>query len=326
MAVGLGAAAIGIRKLSGSPIADPLLIALLLGIFSRTVLGMPARVSRGLALAPTVLLPAGIVFYAANNLNLVILMEIKNNILYTLALVMIVYFSVIMLLGRLLKQRKQITYLTATGSAVCGASAIAALSPAVEAEPDDVSISLLAVALTGFIGFSMIIPFISALFDIDCESHCILSGSVLQFTGMVKVANVLVPYLKSSLREGDFTSLALTIKAARYLLLLAAIPLFASLVRKKLYFPWFLWAFLAAGIVGTYYQVTDKTFFKLTLIPYIEPIHVVSWSIAMAAIGLNTDIKSLLSNNGTKAIIMAMAGFISAVLTFFAGSYIFKIF
>ena len=40
---------------------------------------------------------------------------------------------------------------------------------------------------------------------------------------------------------------------------------------------------------------------------------------AMAAIGLNADIKKLLSNNGTKALIMAFGGFFAAIAAFFIG-------
>lgn len=321
-AVVLGVIAYGIRIITGSPIVDPLLVAIILGIITRAIMRENRNIKQNLKFIPSIFIPAGIVFYAANNLNFAVLMEVENNILALLIVIMIVYFAVILLLGKLIGQRKQITYLTATGSAICGASAIAVVSPAVEAEPEDVSISLLSVALTGFIGFSMIIPFVSALLNLECETYCIMTGSVLQFTGLVKASNVLVPHLKNDMPVSEMQSLALSLKAVRYLGLIVAIPLFASLVRKKLYFPWFLWAFLAAGAAGTYLYITEKTFYVSTLIPLIKPVHVVSWSIAMAAIGLNADIKELLSHNGTRAILMTMGGFLSAVLTFLAGFYI----
>ena len=40
----------------------------------------------------------------------------------------------------------------------------------------------------------------------------------------------------------------------------------------------------------------------------------------MAAIGLNVDIRKLLTNNGAKALIMAFVGCGAAIVTFFIGS------
>jgi uncharacterized membrane protein YadS len=42
--------------------------------------------------------------------------------------------------------------LISSGSAICGASAIAVLSPAMDAEPEDTSVSLLVVTAVGLIG------------------------------------------------------------------------------------------------------------------------------------------------------------------------------
>lgn len=83
-----------------------------------------------------------------------------------------------------------------------------------------------------------------------------------------------------------------------------------------------MWAFLAAGLIGTWIYSTQGDIFQLKLAQYIQPVHTISWSIAMSAIGLNADVRELFSNNGAKALIMAFAGFIAATLTFLAGLYI----
>jgi uncharacterized integral membrane protein (TIGR00698 family) len=328
LSVLIGTLGYGIKLFTKSPIADPLLVSMVLGIISASILGEhDNKLKGGFTLAPAIFIPVGIIFYGAHNLNFVKIAELEKNMIFLLIGVMIVYFTVILFLGRILGQRKQITYLTATGSAICGASAIAVTSPAVDAEPDDVSVSLLSVALAALVGFSIIIPFISSLLNITCRSHCLMSGSVLQFTGLVKISTSLTPFLlKKDLNSPDMISLALSVKAVRYLGLLIAIPLFASLIKRKFYIPWFLWAFLAAGLIGTWIYVSNNGFYKSTLIPYIRPIHYVSWSIAMAAIGLNADFKELLSNNGTKAILMAFAGFMAATLTFLIGFKFFTYF
>jgi uncharacterized integral membrane protein (TIGR00698 family) len=322
LALLIGLSGYGIRELTKSPAADPLLLALIIGIITRSIMGEHIKFKSGFSLAPAIFIPAGIAFYAMHNLNFAKLAEVEKGYIPIMIAVMIAYFAVILFLGNLLGQRKQITYLTATGSAICGASAIAVTSPAVEAEPEDISISLLSVAIAAFAGFSIIIPFFSSLFNLSCNAHCVLSGSILQFTGLVKISDYLTPYLQKDIHHANTISIALSIKAVRYIGLLITIPLFASLIKKKLYIPWFLWIFLLSGLIGTWIYVEKNTFYHSSLIPYIKPIHNISWAIAMAAIGLNADVKVLLSNNGTKAVLTAFAGFFAAILTFFSGLFV----
>lgn len=146
-----------------------------------------------------------------------------------------------------------------------------------------------------------------------------LSGSVLQFTGFVKAASTNLPALSEVIPPGEVAPLALLVKAPRYLGLLIAIPLFASLIRRKAYVPWFLWAFLAAGLIGSAIYGLNQGLFKEVIKPIITPIYGIFWSIAMAGIGLNADIKALLSDDGAKAILMAFGGFIAAIIVFLAG-------
>ncbi len=322
LAIVLGMVAYGIKLFIKSHVADPLVIALMLGILGRSFLGDHSKFQPGLRFAPSFFLPLGIIFYGAHNLNFVKLAEVDSRIIILIIIVAITYFSVILLLGKWLGQRKQITYLTAAGSAICGASAIAITSPAVDAEPDDVSVSLLAVTLAALVGFSLILPFMSAVLDVSLRDHSLVSGSVLQFTGLVKISDTFVPFLSRDIEVADGLALAVSVKATRYLGLLVVIPLLASFIRKQFHIPWYLWVFLATGMLGSWLYVNQKIFFQLTLIPYISAIHNISWSIAMAAIGLNADVKELLSNNGSKAIIMAFSGFMAALLTFFFGMYI----
>ena len=302
-----------------SPYADPLVVSMVLGIIIRTGMKEENTLKAGFSLAPSIFIPIGVAFYAAKNLNFVKFATVPKSIIVLLLVIMIVYFAVILILGKILKQKKEITYLVATGSAICGASAIAMTSPAVEAESDDVSISLIAVALAASVGLFILLPFLAILFGMTGKVYGILSASVLQFTGFVKAAAGNIPCLEHQIATKDLVSLALSIKAVRYLGLLIAVPLFASLAKRKLYIPWFLWLFLAAGIGGSLVYYANAVFFNETLIPFIKPIYNISWSIALAAVGLNADVRQLLSNNGAKALIMAFAGFFIFIFTFLIG-------
>ena len=322
LAILVGSTGYGLSLLTGASYADPLVIALCIGILVRTGVGDRRQLRHGFELASAFFIPVGIVFYAMKNLNFDRLAKVDTAMLILLSLVVLVYFAVILILGRLTGQRRQITYLTATGSAICGASAIAIISPAMEAEPDDISVSLLAVTLVALLGLFTILPFLATLFNLASSTYGILAGAVLQFTGFVKSAVDNVPHLSRDMPARELASLALSVKAVRYLGLLVAIPLFASLIRKKIHIPRSLWAFLGAGVCGTWIYRHHNGFYLETLTPIITPIFSLSWSIAMAAIGLNADIRQLLSNDGIKAILMAFGGFAAATATFFGGLYL----
>lgn len=315
----IGVCGYGLTRLFPFGYSDPLIFALIIGIIVRTAIGDRGSLNYSASVATSLFIPIGIVFYAFKNLHAPTFVKVETGMIILLAVVVAVYFGGILLLGKLMGQRRQITYLTATGSAICGASAIAIVAPAVEAEPDDVSISLLAVFLAALVGLFTALPFLGTLFDLTSRTYGILAGSVLQFTGFVKAAVDSVPYLTKDIPQAELVSLSLSVKAARYLGLLIGIPLFASLIRKKLYFPWQLWLFLGSGLAGTMICSLNELFYYETLLPLVAPAYDISWSVAMAAIGLNADVTRLLSNNGIKALGMAFGGFFLATITFFLG-------
>jgi uncharacterized integral membrane protein (TIGR00698 family) len=318
----IGILAYVLKAVWRSPVADPLVIAMVAGVIIRTGVGRRTAFLSGFTAAPRICIPAGIAFYAFRNLNFVQFAEVRPTSIVLGALIVSVYFATILVLGRLLRQKDRISYLTATGSGICGASAIAVASPALDADSDDISVSLLAVTAAAVVALFTILPFVATTFRMTDRTYGLLSGSVLQITGFVKAAVASLPFLTRQLSDNELVSLALSVKAARYLGLMIAIPLFASLIQKRFYIPWVLWLFVGAGILGTWVCAAHRQFYVTTLIPVVKPIYGISWSIAMAAIGLNADVRQLLSNNGAKALIMAFAGCVAAIMTFFIGSMI----
>ena len=296
-----------LKELIKSPLVDSLLVAMILGIIIRTAISNNKKLIPGFVLAPLVFIPIGVIFYGAVNLNFVKIAQIDAKFIILLLAIILVYIGVILGLGKFLKQRKQVTYLVATGSAICGASAIAITAPTVEADPDDVSTSLISVFVVASFGLFILLPFLNSLLGMSEQIFALFSGMTLQFTGFVKVA--------AGELTKEMSSLALSVKAARYIGLLFVIPYFASLIKKKIHIPWFLWAFLGTGLL---FSFLPKMIIN-SLMPILKPTLDILWAMAMAGIGLNADIKALISDNGLKALLMAFCGFIAAVLTFFIG-------
>ncbi len=305
---------------SDSSVANPLVLSLLLGIFLRTSMGQIGRFKEGIEYAPRFFLPVGIVFYALKNLNFLRIVEASSQAgVVILILVMLTILVSIMLIGKWLGQRAQIACLVAVGSAICGASAIAITSPAINAKSDDVSISLLSVTITALFGLFILLPFLAIIMDLDSRQYSFFAGSLLQFTGFVKAAVSKTPFLAPTMSNSEMVLSALSFKALKYLALVIAIPVFSSMTRGKFYIPPILVLFLVSGIAGTVFYYIDEVAYSTALLPYITPAYSISWAIAMAAIGLNADLRELLSNSGARAMIMSFAGFFCAIAVFFAG-------
>ncbi|WP_432821742.1 YeiH family protein [Trichloromonas sp.] len=325
LAVLVGTGSFMLQTLSGSFLVDPLVLSLGCGILLRSLLGRRWNFAIGPTLAARFFIPAGIVFYALSNLDFSSYAAMPSGLGPLLFLVVAAYLGSNLLFGRLLGQKPKITYLVATGSAICGASAIAMTSPSIDGEPDDVSIALLAVTLAAFVALYLVLPFLGTLLQLPGEQYALLAGALLQFTGFVKEAMIHMPFTNRGASPEALGDLALLVKAGRYLGLVVIIPLFASLVRKKVLFPLALWLYLAAGLVGTWLSIAMPPLLHRQLTPWLETAYVLLWSIAMAAIGMNADLKLLLSDQGIKAFWMALASFCVALLTFFAYQFLFGV-
>ena len=306
LAIAIGVAAVYLEKATDNPILDPLLVAMTIGIVFRSFLKMDSDMVRGLSVAPFFFIPVGVVFYGAANLRFALFTHIDVNYIFLLFIVFLVYIISILYLSSIFGLKEKVGYLVGTGSTICGASAIAITSDAIEADPDEVSVSLIPVYISALIGLFIVIPLISSAMQLFNMEYGVLSATVLQFTGFVKAA--------VSKLAAEVKTIAVSVKAVRYIGLLITIPLFASFVRGRLHIPWYLWAFLGAGLIFSYiprlYELYGST---------LKSILNILWSIAMASIGLNANIRSLFTRQGFSALCVSFVSFLIAVGTFILG-------
>jgi len=316
VAAGIGLTAFTLTYVLRAAVLDPLLLSLLIGILLRALLkDRIIPTDAAVRVAHWLILP-GIICYAVANLEFATVASLPPHSLLLLAGVVTVSFGTIFLLGRHFGQTHAITSLVATGSAICGASAIAITAPAVRARSEDVSISLLAVTMAALMALFVALPFCGALLRMLPADYALMSGSLLQFTGFVKEA--MTQYHAQSGGTGmvEATRLAMLVKATRYLALIVCIPLVASLARGRLTLPLSLWLYLGAGIGETLFHATNPLAYAMHLLPIAQLSYQLLWSVTMAAIGLSADLTDLLSVNGYRAFWMALAGFVTALLSF----------
>lgn len=152
-----------------------------------------------------------------------------------------------LLLGKLLKTDKKISVLVSSGTAICGGSAIAAVSPVVEAKEQQMSVSLGVVFVLNAIAL-FIFPVIGHALHLSQQQFGIWSAIAIHDTS--SVVGAAGAYGKEAL------GIATTIKMLRTLWIIPVAMLIAFLHKSKntsIKIPWFIGLYMLAMLVNTYF-------------------------------------------------------------------------
>ena len=149
-------------------------------------------------------------------------------------------------LGRALHLPRRLAHLTASGTAICGGSAIAAVAPAVDAKPREVSISLGVVFLLNSIAL-ILFPILGHLLGLSQHQFGLWSAIAIHDTS--SVVGAASAYGEEALR------VATTVKLARALWIIPVSLLSVWLFRSrghKVAVPWFIFLFIGALLLHSY--------------------------------------------------------------------------
>ncbi len=311
----LGAAAYLLASLHSS--LDALFLALLLGIVVRILTDRirPGRetsaVTVGARLGVRLFIPVGIILYGVN-LDFSRLASLPVRAIVLTLLCMTLFYILIYWLNAIWRLPARLSELIASGSAVCGASAIAVLSPSVEAEPEDTSASLLIITAAGLLGV-MSYPLLKEFLSLSDQIYAALAGATLHQTGLVRIALTPLPE--------EMASLGIAIKTLR-IVMLAPVAIITSLVhstrdrrfslsalRDKSIRVWFLLPFIGIGLL---ISLVPESRPYLTL---LKPWATLAFSVGLASIGLTVDIESVLSVGG-KPLFIGILGWLGVILFF----------
>jgi len=218
-------------------------VALILGITGATILGNPFAASSKVLLK--YLLQVSIIGLGFG-MNFTRVVEAgRDGFVFTL---LTIGFSIGLgfIIGRFLKVERIISYLISVGTAICGGSAIAAISQVVEADENDVSVSIGTVFILNAIAL-FIFPMIGTVFHLSQEQFGIWAAIAIHDTS--SVVGAAANYGNESLM------IATTIKLARALWIIP-LAIITSVIFKKQSrvssFPWFILFFVLASLVNTY--------------------------------------------------------------------------
>lgn len=300
----IGIVAVVIKKVTANALLDPLLLALMIGIFLKLCGGEKWLSIAQYDFAPSIFIPVGALFYGAANLDFQHFFVVDSHVLFILIFVVLSYIIISLVLSRMFFIQEKVGYLIAAGSAICGASAIAITSKSVDAESDEVSMGLLAVFSSALLGLFVFLPLCVHYGLFSDEEVALFSGCLFQFTGFVKAVAARLPE--------ELGALAITIKTVRYTGLLLLIPVFSSATKERFHIPWYIIGFLGLGILLSVFPA-----FGVIVRPMCKSVFEILWSIAMAAIGLNTCPRKVFSVAGAKAALVSFLSFLCVSCIFF---------
>ncbi|HUI73861.1 MAG TPA: putative sulfate exporter family transporter [Candidatus Acidoferrum sp.] len=148
-------------------------------------------------------------------------------------------------LGKLFQVRGATSYLIATGTAICGGSAIAAIGPILHADEEEMAVSLGAVFILNSIAL-LIFPPIGFYLHITQVQFGLWAALAIHDTSSV---------VGAAARYGaEALVIATTVKLARALWIVPLSLATAAVKhsRAKIQIPWFIFLFCLAAVVNTY--------------------------------------------------------------------------
>ncbi|MCM3518717.1 YeiH family protein [Staphylococcus xylosus] len=263
-----------------------LTIAIVIAILFRHFKGYPESYRPGITFASKRLLKFAIILYGLK-LNIFDVIGEGSTLLLIDGGVIIVSIGLMLLLNHYIKGDKAITLLLGIGTGVCGAAAIAAVSPILKSREKDTAISIGIVALIGTL-FSLAYTVIYTLFTISPEVYGVWSGVSLH-----EIAHVILAADfsgETALRIGLLGKLGrvfLLIPLSIVLILVMNLKSQARNTNQRIEMPYFLIGFVLMALFHTYVPIPQF------IMQIIEPLTTICLLMAMVALGLNVSFKDL---------------------------------
>lgn len=174
----------------------------------------------------------------------------KEGMLFTIVSVIGV-MCIGVLLGRWLKVDKKNAYLISTGTAICGGSAIAAVGPVINADDDQMSLSLATIFILNAIAL-FIFPPVGEWIGLSQQQFGTWAAIAIHDTSSVVGAGA--AYGEEALK------VATTIKLTRALWIIPLAVASSFIFRsqgRKVSIPWFILLFIVAMVLNTFLPIPD---------------------------------------------------------------------
>ena len=296
-----------ISTLLGSiiPIIGGPVFGIIIGIIINNSLEKPKSTLKGIGFTSKKILQYAIIVLGAG-LSLTQVYKTGLDSLYVMFFTISSAFICAYGVGKIMGIPIKLISLIGMGTALCGGSAIAAISPIIEADEMEVAYSISSIFLFNIIAV-LIFPLLGHLLGFTDKAFGLWAGTAINDTSSVVAAG----YAFSS-SAGTYATI---VKLTRTTMIIPISLIFAivvSITKKraankdttinysfKKVFPWFILWFLAASLLNT------LGFFNDNIIYYLNTLGKFMIVMALSAIGLSADFKKMLKT-GIKPLILGL--------------------
>ena len=296
---------IGIELLgySKSPISTAMM-AILLGIIFGNIFKIRDSFQKGLDFTKEYILKLGIICLGIQLKPF----EFLDFGKIAIPLIIICIISVLIVIKLLIKKLKiptRMAYLISIGSTVCGTTAIIATAPVIKASKTEVSYAIANITLFGILSMLIYPYFANFYFNGEPLLSGLFLGTSIHETSQVAAAGLIY---EQQFNSQETLNIATVTKLIRNTFLIIMIPLFAFLynrgkTKEKKYsllsiFPYFVLGFAGMIIMrnlGDEFFITNYEYNWENTIDTIKFLSKIFLTMAMAAIGLSTNLKDIKS-------------------------------
>ena len=310
------------------PVIGAPIFAIIIGMVATQLLNNKDKLQTGISFASKKILQYAVILLGFGlNLSTIFATGKKSLpiIIATISTSLIVSYA----LCKAMKIPTKTATLIGVGSSICGGSAIAATAPVIDADDEEIAQSISVIFLFNVIA-ALIFPTLGAAIGLSNEGFGLFAGTAINDTSSVTAAATAWDgiYGSNTLATATIVKLTRTLAIIPITLVLAFVRAKkekseqgGNLKMKKI-FPFFILFFVLASIIttiATNYGVSPELFAPIKTLSKFFIV------MAMAAIGLNTNIVKLVKNGG-KPIFLGFCCWVSITVVSLAMQHLLGIF
>lgn len=283
------------------PVVGGPVFSILIGMIVTMFIKGKAKMSPGISFTSKKILQYAVVLLGFGmNLSVVVATGLQSLpiILSTISISLLIAFA----LNKTMKMPTKISILVGVGSSVCGGSAIAATAPVIDANDEEIAQSISVIFLFNVIA-ALLFPTLGGLLGLSNYGFGLFAGTAVNDTSSVTAAATAWDAIHGS----NTLDTAAIVKMTRTLSIIP-ITLVLALYRAKKetgsggakvsikkIFPYFILFFVLASVITTMCTLLGVPNSIFSPLKTLSKFFIV---MAMAAIGLNTDIVKLVKSGG----------------------------
>jgi uncharacterized integral membrane protein (TIGR00698 family) len=289
------------------PVIGGPVFSILIGMLITTFLKSKEKIKNGIAFTSKKVLQYAVILLGFG-MNLSVIIDIGLQSLPIILTTILTSLMIAYILFKTMKMPSNVSILVGVGSSICGGSAIAATAPVIDASDEEIAQSISVIFLFNVIA-ALIFPTLGGLLGLSNYGFGLFAGTAVNDTSSVTAAAAAWDAIHGS----NALDTATVVKLTRTLAIIP-ITLILSLYRIKKYrtdsntgntsktgvsirkiFPFFILYFVAASVLTTICVSVGVPIEVFTPLKTLSKFFIV---MAMAAIGLNTNVVKLVKSGG----------------------------